>query len=158
MGHDLCTTIMQLSEYRDCGVGSEGILCHYLLLILSNWEYSTEWLSELSPHIAHVSSISERLEQQQPLPSPAPKGKRTINGAVKQQSKGVFAAQGWSHKTELCPRLNKIVRKSQSTIKDMFFIWKSYLWPSSGILWSFNFVAQHPFLSCFGRRDVKALG
>lgn len=124
MGHDLCITIMQLPEYRDCGVGSEGILCHYLLLILSNGEYSTEWLSELLPHIAHVSSISERLEQQQPLPSPAPKGKRTINGAVKQQSKGVFAAQGWSHKTELCPRLNKIVRKSQSTIKDIFLYGK----------------------------------
>lgn len=128
----LASWLMQLQEYRDCGVGSEGILCHYLRLILSNREYFTEWLCELLPHISDLSSIRERLEQQQPSPFPAPKGKRTIKGAVKQQSKGVFAAQGWSNKTELCPRLNKIVRKTQSTIKDMFFnkekLFMTFIW------------------------------
>lgn len=36
MDHDSCILIMQLQKYRHCGVGSEGILSHYLFSVTEN--------------------------------------------------------------------------------------------------------------------------
>lgn len=93
-------------------------------------------LAALLTIIHRIIDVTSRLSFEQRnlktkgfLPSPAPKCKLIINASVKQQSKGVFAAQGCSNKTVLCPRLNKIVRKEHSLkLKTfLFFIQTSYI-------------------------------